>query len=237
MTKPLVSGAPYAGRVGVRTSVNPWVQRSVATLDRFNARHPWSHNDHFHPWIRRNLPAQRRLAVDVGCGRGLLVSRLASGFEQVIGIDSDAAMRAAAADLTATLTNVTITDAPLPALPRPADLVTMVAVLHHLPLEDALAHVRDALAPGGRFLAVGLAPPVSARDHAWDVASALTNPVIGLLKHPRTAGPRRPDDYPTTEPAVPFDELAAALATIMPAARIRHRLAFRHTITWAKPPR
>ena len=108
--------------------------------------------------------------------QGLLVTRLAPHFDHVIGIDTGAGMRAIATARAATLTNVTITDVPLAALTHPAELITMVAVLHHLPLEDALASVRDTLAPGGRFLAVGLAPPVTARDHAWDGASALTNP-------------------------------------------------------------
>ena len=54
-------------------------------MARLNARHPWSHNDHFHRWILANLPAQRRTALDVGCGQGALVAALAPGFDAVIG--------------------------------------------------------------------------------------------------------------------------------------------------------
>ena len=54
-------------------------------MARLNARHPWSHNDHFHRWILRNLPARRRAALDVGCGRGELVAALAPRFGEVIG--------------------------------------------------------------------------------------------------------------------------------------------------------
>lgn len=45
-----------------RTSDHPLVRRTVDGLARLNARHPWSHNDHFHPWILRNLPTRHRLA-------------------------------------------------------------------------------------------------------------------------------------------------------------------------------
>ena len=45
-------------------------------LHRVNARHPWSHNEHFHGWILRDLPERRQLAVDVGCGTGLLAGKL-----------------------------------------------------------------------------------------------------------------------------------------------------------------
>ena len=44
--------------------------------------------------------------------------------------------------------------------------------------------VRHLLAPGGRFLSVGLARPASLIDHAWDLASMVTNPAIGYVKHP-----------------------------------------------------
>ena len=34
-------------------------------FDRWNARHPWSHNDHFHGWILRNLPELKRLGLPI----------------------------------------------------------------------------------------------------------------------------------------------------------------------------
>ena len=55
-------------------------------LARVNARHPWSHNDYFHSWILRNLPAGRDLAVDIGCGKGVLAGKLAARFTRVTGI-------------------------------------------------------------------------------------------------------------------------------------------------------
>jgi 2-polyprenyl-3-methyl-5-hydroxy-6-metoxy-1,4-benzoquinol methylase len=57
-------------------------------LARLNARHPWSHNEYFHGWILRNLPARRDVAVDVGCGRGALAGKLAVRFTRVTGIDA-----------------------------------------------------------------------------------------------------------------------------------------------------
>jgi 2-polyprenyl-3-methyl-5-hydroxy-6-metoxy-1,4-benzoquinol methylase len=65
-------------------------------LARANARHPWSHNDYFHGWILRNLPVGRDLAVDIGCGKGLLAGKLAERFRHVSGIDADEGMAAVA---------------------------------------------------------------------------------------------------------------------------------------------
>lgn len=223
--------------MALRTFTRSWAGGALSTgMARLNARHPWSHNDHFHGWILRNLPHRRRTALDVGCGEGALVAALAPSFGSVVGVDADPGMRAAARERCADLSNVSVPDEEWTDLAGPFDLVTMVAVLHHLDEPSALAHVASVLAPGGRFLAVGLAPPRSARDHAWDAASILTNPVIGFAKHPRVdrSGPR-PPAYPVTDPTLPFDDLRAAVERAMPGARLRHRLGFRHTVAWAKP--
>lgn len=67
-----------AVRTWARTYAGGALSRGMA---RLNARHPWSHNDHFHRWILANLPTGRRAALDVGCGQGGLVASLAPHFE------------------------------------------------------------------------------------------------------------------------------------------------------------
>ena len=46
--------------VDVRDSANRVLASARRWLDRVNVRHPWNHNEHFHGWILRNLPARRR---------------------------------------------------------------------------------------------------------------------------------------------------------------------------------
>lgn len=220
----------------IRRVEHPLIKRAAEGLHNFNGRHPWSHNDHFHRWILENLPVHRGTAIDIGCGQGALVARLAGRFARVRGTDLDASMRAEADRRCAGLTNVTIDDGQLAHLDGPVDLVTMIAVLHHLDVEQALIDVKRLLAPGGRFLVVGLAAPVSIRDTAWDLASAVTNPLIGLIKHPRPApGGPVPPPFPVRDPQLSFDELQAMVGRVMPGAQMRRRLAFRHTICWTKP--
>lgn len=207
-----------------------------AAMRDLNARHPWSHNDHFHSWILANLPERRRTAWDVGCGRGELVAALAAVFDNVVGTDRDESMREHAMARCAGLSHVTVRGTDLPQMAGPFDLVTMVAVLHHLPVKEALREVRRVLAPGGRLLVVGLAPPRNARDHLWDLASAVTNPIIGYVKHPwpdRTG--TQPPPFPVAEPTLSFDEVHQHVTDVMPGAVMRHHLGFRHTIAWTKP--
>lgn len=201
-----------------------------------NARHPWSHNDHFHSWIVANLPVRRQRAFDVGCGRGGLLAVLAPFFEQVVGTDLDDEMREQARSRCAGLPNVTVRHDDLPEVAGRFDLVTMVAVLHHLQIEQALPEVRRLLAPGGRFLVVGLAPPRTVSDHLWDLASMVTNPVIGYVKHPWPAVRGAPaPPFPVAEPLLPFDQVRRHVTDVMPGAVMRHRLGFRHTIAWTSP--
>jgi 2-polyprenyl-3-methyl-5-hydroxy-6-metoxy-1,4-benzoquinol methylase len=211
------------------------VGRVVAGLAAFNQRHPWSHNAHFHGWILRHLPERRRVALDAGCGRGELVAALAGRFEQVDGVDLDDEMVAAALARFQGESRVTIRQASFDRLAGEYDVITMVAVLHHLELETALRHAKELLADGGHLLVVGLAQTASTRDWIWDIASAVANPVMGMVKHPRRATGQTLPTVPVADPTVTFDETRATAAEILPGARLRHRLFFRYTLEWTKP--
>jgi SAM-dependent methyltransferase len=229
----------------VRDSANPVVLTAGRWLAAVNSRHPWSHNEHFHGWILRNLPARRRVAVDVGCGTGVLAGKLAPHFARVTGIDADEGMSAAARARLAGDPRVSIMrcrfDEFAPATgENEVDLITMVAVLHHVDLGDTLARIPGLLAPGGRLLVVGLAKVDSPADVAADLISSAANPVMGVIKHPRPA--RQADQaadgrpvMPVRDPAETLAEIAAAASARLPGATIRRRLYFRYTLRWDKP--
>jgi SAM-dependent methyltransferase len=210
------------------------IRKVVQGLQAFNRRHPWSHNDHFHPWILRRLPKRRARALDVGCGRGGLLALLAERFGAAHGTDIDWEMRRATAERCASFNNVTVGAEQLEELDVRYDLITMVAVLHHLDPTTALTQVRRLLAPQGRLLVVGLAPPVTMRDQLVDVASALANPVMGIIKHPRPHRQLDEPPFPMREPDVSFDQLRVLAGQILPGAVMRRRLFFRYTLAWTQ---
>jgi SAM-dependent methyltransferase len=214
-------------------------------LAKINARHPWSHNDHFHGWILRSLPARRGVAVDIGCGKGVLAGKLATQFAHVIGIDRNAGMAAAASARLGGFPQVSIqrcdfADSSSTVGYGEADLITMVAVLHHVNLDDALERIAGLLAPGGRLLVVGLARPDSLTDLAFDVVSAAANPVMGMIKHPRRVRLPQPtadaqSAVPMMDPATTFAEITKAARAHLRGCRVRRRLFFRYTLLWEKP--
>jgi SAM-dependent methyltransferase len=203
-----------------------------------NGRHPWSHNDHFHEWILCHLPLVRARALDVGCGTGTLVGRLRDHFQEVVGIDADPAMAAAATARFADDPEVTIREQPFVDAAGSFDLVTLVASLHHQPLEAALRHAADLLTPGGRLLVVGLARPKTPSDVAIDLVSAGLNPLVGVVKHPRPVrgGTAYDQAMPMRDPTETFAEISEAAHRVLPGARLRRRLFFRYTLAWERPP-
>ncbi len=46
----------------------------------------WNHNVAYHPWILKQIQPESRV-LDVGCGDGLLVEKLAGIAGQVVGIE------------------------------------------------------------------------------------------------------------------------------------------------------
>lgn len=234
-----------AGGILRRVDIRTFRYVPHQALARINARHPWSHNDYFHGWVLRNLPAGRELAVDIGCGKGVLAGNLAAHFTHVTGMDADEGMAAVASGRLGDVPQVSIrrcsfADFTLAAGGDGADLITMVAVLHWLDLDDTLARIPALLAPGGRLLVVGLARPDSLSDLAFDVVSGAANPVMGMIKHPRAAlpsqhGPDQPPATPVRDPVTTFAEIRSAARAHLPGAAIRRRLFFRYTLRWDKP--
>lgn len=208
-------------------------------LDRLNQRHPWSHNDRLGPWVVRRVAASgARDVLDVGCGTGNLLARLNRRVDEVVGLEPDPATAARAGERFADVPGVTVIRAGFAERDpdRLWDAVTLVAVLHHLPLEATLRELRACLAPGGRLVIVGCH-----RDEGWadllvGLVSAALNPLVGLVKHPRVAaGPPPHMSAPTSEPEWTLDRIRAVAARELPGARVRGRLFWRHTLVYDHP--
>jgi len=111
--------------------------------------------------------------------------------------------------------------------PEPAyDVVTAVAVLHHVPLEPGLARLRSLLRPGGRLLVVGCYRQATVADRATDLLAAPANLAIGLLAGRNAAGARMAMSAPTAPARETLREIRAAA----PAAVVRRRLFWRYTL-------
>ncbi|WP_052852495.1 class I SAM-dependent methyltransferase [Streptomyces avicenniae] len=216
----------------------PLAARALGALHRFNATHPWDHNAHHHRWITRRLPRRPASALDVGCGSGDLARLLARRATTVHALDADPAVLALARGLTPPAAPVTyalgdaVTDLP----PGPHDVITCVAVLHHLPFAEALTAFRERLAPGGTLLVVGLYRRHTRRDALTDAVAIPANAAMGWL---RNRGRRAPLPVAMTAPTRPagmtLEEITREARRLLPGARLRRRLFWRYTLEWRRP--
>lgn len=211
----------------------------LAFVRRVNAAHPWSHNDAFSKFVLRHARVVRSrggsVALDVGCGTGDLLIRLAEVFPTVIGIEPHPET-ASHAIRRFTESRVRVDERQFGAEPPHAyDLIVFVASLHHMPLRTALQDARAALRPGGRVVIVGLARETP-RDAMRSWLSFSLNPLVGLLRHPSraTETPTRMQ-APIADARESFDEIRAIAAAILPGTRMRRRLFWRYTASWTAP--
>jgi len=214
-------------------------ERALRGLERFNREHPWSHNDLYIPWIlwqaRRVRRRGRAEALDIGCGTGHLLKRLAPIVEQVTGIEPDPATAALARRNLSGVEHAVIHEGPFGEEPGATyDLVTFIASLHHMPLRDSLQRARRMLRPGGRLLVVGVARE-SPADWPYTVISTLLNPVIGVFRQLRRVPVLPPHmAAPATEALQTFTEIAEVMRHELPGVRIRRGLFWRYTAAWTR---
>lgn len=238
--RPMPYQVPTSARTcthGYDLTVRRPVPRALWALDRFNARHPWSHNGAYNRFVLRQARrTSRGRAVDVGCGTGNLLRLLAPFYKQVVGIELDSATAACARTRTRKHYSVSIQQTDFMSWAGIGfDLVTVVAALHHLPLEDALRRLRRCTAPGDRLVIVGVHQTVR-DDLLRSLLSLVLNPIVGLLIHPRSAA-ELPGNMqaPIATPQHTFAQIAAIARRELPGVRMRRRLFWRYTAVWVAP--
>ena len=195
----------------------------------------WNHNVAFHRRIVMDAARRGGDALDVGCGDGLLLERLATVCRRVVGLDLDeqAVARARGRLKQIPQAEVLLDDVMEPDLPQRIgtfETVSCVATLHHLPLEPALARLSELVAPGGRLIIVGLAANRGLWDWVLSALAVLPLRMVGALRRERSD-----IGVVTRPPRESLAEIRAAASRMLPEARIRRRFYYRYTLIWDRP--
>ena len=195
----------------------------------------WNHNAAFHDELVADAARRGGRALDVGCGEGLLVQRLAAVCEEAVGIEADPATVESARARPAGVRGAVVRRAAGlgPELRGEVCVfraVTCVAVLHHLPLEEGLRALSGFVAPGGRLCVVGLAADEGLGDRALSALSVLPNWVASRWhREVRDIG------VPVAPPRESLREIRAVAARVLPGCRLRRRMCWRYRLTWDRP--
>ncbi|GIP35344.1 class I SAM-dependent methyltransferase [Paenibacillus sp. J2TS4] len=101
-----------------------------------------------------NLPLQRRRALDIGCGSGILVDELSSHFDEVTGIDiSDEMLEIAKEKRQRSNTSYLNMDADNLILDGKFDLIVSRTTFHHLnSIPSVISKMKELLNSSGRIV-------------------------------------------------------------------------------------
>lgn len=192
----------------------------------------WNHNVQYHALVLGAVV--RGPALDLGCGEGLLVRRLAERVDAVTGVDASGEMIRLARERSAGLDNVTFVEADLlddHGLPEGRyGFVSAVAVIHHVDFGPALQAMERLLAPGGRLVIIGLARNRTPLD--W-IMSAAGVPAAWLRAR-RNGGKTDPVGMPIKMPEMSWGDVRREARRLLPGCRFRRHLLWRYSLTWER---
>jgi 2-polyprenyl-3-methyl-5-hydroxy-6-metoxy-1,4-benzoquinol methylase len=196
----------------------------------------WNHNTAFHEELVEDAKIRGGRVLDIGCGDGLLLQRLAPFAQHVSGIDPDMKAIERAQARLAAVSNVTLLNGDFLTLPVPSQeeryaTIICVATLHHMELRSALLRMSQFLAPSGRLLIIGLADDKSVMDVVITALSILPIRIMDRLR----GGMKDPLGVRMTAPKESLSEIRKAAHEVLPGSTTRRRFYFRYQMVWDKP--
>jgi SAM-dependent methyltransferase len=202
----------------------------------------WNHNNHYHGFLLNQLPAAFDAALDVGCGTGAFARQLAARASSVLGLDFSPEMIRVARERSRALPNISYEVADVRGWEWPAarfDCIASVATLHHLPLADTLAAMRDSLRPGGTLLILDLFRAATPREKFIAACGMPASLTLKLIKRGRLQD--TPEARAAWEAHGPHDhylrlsEVRQTCDRAIPGARVRQHLLWRYSIIYRMP--
>ncbi len=201
----------------------------------------WSHNSHYHGLLLKYLPPHCREALEIGCGTGAFARLLAKRADHVLALDLSPNMIQIAAERSAHYPNIDFEVGDVMDRrfsPGQFDCIASIATLHHLPPEEVLPKLRDALKPGGTLEVLDLFKPDGL---AGLLGSALAIPVslaLRLLKTHRWRDSQEVrqawEAHGEHDAYMTLSEARRAYGALLPGARVRGHLLWRYSAVWNK---
>ena len=201
----------------------------------------WNHNAEHHPRILAAVPPGCASALDVGCGEGLLVRKLARCVDTVVGVDLSSEMVRLARERSAGSPNTRFVAATSWRRGRRAERVrrrrsgpgtgSMRGVVHHVGFAAAIDAMTAVLAPGGRLMIVGIATDSTPFDRALGALAVRANPVYRR----RNGGEGGEAAMPVARRTMSWREVREQSNRLLPGRRYRRHLLWRYSLVWEKP--
>ncbi len=202
----------------------------------------WNHNNHYHSFLLKHLPADCAEALEIGSGTGAFSRMLAERCGHVLGLDLAPEMVRLARERSAEFSNLNYQVADVLELEFPREkygCIASIATFHHLPLEKMLAKTKEALHPGGVLLVIDLFQSEWPQEMLTDLIAVPASALLKLVKTGRlrdSAEVRAAwEAHGAHDVYQPLSVIRAACAKILPEAGVRRHWLWRYSIVWQKP--
>lgn len=202
----------------------------------------WDHNNHYHRFLLKQLPAQCKTVLDIGCGTGEFSRLLAKRVERVVAIDLSSNMIEVAKQRSRQFSNIDFQVADVSQWEPTAeqfDVIVSIATLHHLPVESLLPNLKAALKPGGRLVILDLLEHETLQDKLSDFIAVPLNWLLQALKNrhiqqsPEAAAVMR--EHLRTDKYLTFSQARRTYTSSLKKAKVRKHLFWRYSVVWEKP--
>ncbi len=179
--------------------------------------------------------------LEIGCGIGEFARLVARRADHVLALDLSPQMIWRARELSTQYSNITfqITDVQTQQFEQGQfDAILSVATIHHLPLAETLAQIKNALAPGGTLAILDLY-----QAQAADLPLNLLATSLNIVLRPLKTGRLRPSkearaawhEHSLHDHFLTLDQIRYVSEQILPGAHITKHLFWRYSLLWTKP--
>ena len=193
-------------------------------------------------WLASLVPLDAKSVLDIGCGLGLLTTRLASLNRHITGIDLSPEMIARARKKSADNERVLFVCGDFleqDFTSEQFDCVVSAATLHHMPALIAVPRMVELIRPGGRLII----HDIRLDDGLYDqVRAGFALAQEASLRLVRTGWPRSPHAVSDAwkrhgegEKYLTYREAEKMASQFLPGAAVFYHWLWRYTIVWDKP--
>lgn len=218
------------------------VKRDFDKISAVETPMRWDHNNHYHPFLLKQLPARGSVCMDIGCGTGAFSRILSRQYERVEAIDVSSGMIQKARDQSKGYSNITFIEGDIleyPVFENHYDSICSVATVHHLPLEQVLVFAQKALKPNGVLAILDLYEAEGPLE--W-LSSALAVPVNLICSAVKNKGQKQsPEEkkawceHSRNDHYLRSSEIQEIARRVMPGAVFKRHFFWRYSLVYKKP--
>lgn len=201
----------------------------------------WNHNNHYTPFIKKQIPVGCQNLLEVGCGKGALCKALSNNADQIIGIDLSPKMIEIAQLNTLSFSNIQVEcldyfQKKYP--PNSFDCVVSVATVHHFDFSAFLRKVQTELKPRGRLIIIDLYEQEGFMEKASDLWVTPVSQIMKLVLNKKVKSSQKEkeiwEEHGKKDHYLTIKALRNYCNLLIPSAVIKKLFFWRYALIWTK---